>query len=220
MADIRQWLKQQAHIERAGVEMHRESIHDYKMLNSEFKLPLGKLKEEGGLQQFCSFYYKRLESLRAHVKEAAELKWGDRGEFVENILDLKPGIITVIIGTLFKEQKKKPCVFKNLTGVINTVPAIDLSFGALDGDGNPLANEFISEADLAILEDASGRITINENCKFKIDEQITGSIIAVLGKADNSGYFNVIDSCRAGISFQADLPRSVNLCERGLFDES
>ena len=98
------------------------------------------------------------------------MKWDDRGEFVENILDLKPGIITVIIGTLFKEQKKKPCVFKNLTGVINNVSAIDLSFGAVDADGNPLSNEFISEADLAILEDASGRITINQSSNFRIDE--------------------------------------------------
>jgi hypothetical protein len=56
------------------------------------------------------------------------------------------------------------------------------------------------------LEDASGRITINENSIFKIDEQITGSIIALLGRADNSGYFNVIDSCNAGISFKAELP--------------
>ena len=122
------------------------------------------------MQQFCSFYFKRLEELRADVKEAAELKWDDRGEFVENILDLKPGIITVIIGTLFKEQKKKPCVFSNLTGVINSVNAVDLSFGAIDEEGNPFSNQYISENDQVILEDASGRITINENNVFKIEE--------------------------------------------------
>ena len=122
------------------------------------------------MQQFCSFYFKRLEELRADVKEAAELKWDDRGEFVENILDLKPGIITVIIGTLFKEQKKKPCVFSNLTGVINSVNAVDLSFGALDEEGKPLSDQYISENDQVILEDASGRITINENNVFKIEE--------------------------------------------------
>ena len=128
--------------------MFRESLHDYQMLNTEFKLPLGKLKDQGGdMQQFCSFYYQRLEQLRPHVKEAAELKWDNRGEFVENILDLKPGIITVIIGTLFKEQKKKPCVFQNLTGVIDNVPAVDLSFGAIDEEGNPLSNKFISDTD-------------------------------------------------------------------------
>ena len=122
------------------------------------------------MQQFCSFYFKRLEELRADVKEAAELKWDDRGEFVENILDLKPGIITVIIGTLFKEQKKKPCVFSNLTGVINSVNAVDLSFGAIDEEGNPFSDQYISENDQVILEDASGRITINENNVFKIEE--------------------------------------------------
>ena len=122
------------------------------------------------MQQFCSFYFKRLEELRADVKEAAELKWDDRGEFVENILDLKPGIITVIIGTLFKEQKKKPCVFSNLTGVINSVNAVDLSFGALDEEGNLFSDQYISENDQVILEDASGRITINENNVFKIEE--------------------------------------------------
>lgn len=122
------------------------------------------------MQQFCSFYFKRLEELRSDVKEAAELKWDDRGEFVENILDLKPGIITVIIGTLFKEQKKKPCVFSNLTGVINSVNAVDLSFGALDEEGKPFSDQYISENDQVILEDASGRITINENNVFKIEE--------------------------------------------------
>ena len=62
MADIYQWLQQSAHIEKAKQEMVRESLHDYVMHNTEFKLPLGKLKDKGGdMQQFCSFYYKRLE---------------------------------------------------------------------------------------------------------------------------------------------------------------
>ena len=112
MADIYEWLQQSAHVEKAKQEMVRTSAHDYMMHNTDFKLPLGKLKDQGGdMQQFCSFYYKRLEQLRPEVKEAAELKWDNRGEYVDNILDLKPGVQTVIIGTLFKEQKKKPCVF-------------------------------------------------------------------------------------------------------------
>ena len=105
-------MQQPAHVEKAKQEMMRDSVGDYVMYNTEFKLPLGKLKDQGGdMQQFCSFYFKRLDALRPEVKEAAELKWDNRGEFVDNILDLKPGVSTVIIGTLFKEQKKKPCVF-------------------------------------------------------------------------------------------------------------
>jgi len=38
------------------------------------------------------------------VKENAELKWSEKkAQYMENILDLKTGELTVIIGTLFKE---------------------------------------------------------------------------------------------------------------------
>jgi len=91
------------------------------MNNDAFKLPLGKLKAQGGdMQQFCAFYYKRLDQLRGAVKEAAELKWEEKATYVDNILDIKPHETTVIIGTLFKEQKAKQCVFDDLTGVISS----------------------------------------------------------------------------------------------------
>ena len=48
---------------------------------------------------------------------------------MDNILDLKTGQLTVIIGTLFKEQKLKPCVFTNIEGVISAVSSIDCSTG-------------------------------------------------------------------------------------------
>ena len=100
------------------------------------------------MQQFNQFYFKRLEQLRPAVKEAAEMKWNTPAEYVDNILDLKPGILTVIIGTMYKEQKLKPCVFEDITGVIKSSFSVDLSFG-LDGvNGNlSLAGEFISEDD-------------------------------------------------------------------------
>ena len=42
------------------------------MADGEYRLPLGKLKYEGGdMKQFNLFYYQRLEQLRAAVKEAA-----------------------------------------------------------------------------------------------------------------------------------------------------
>jgi hypothetical protein len=74
---------------------------------------------------------------------------------MDNILDLKAGELTVIIGTLFKEQKLKPCVFTNLEGVISAVSSIDCSIG-----GSSLVGKFTSDNDFAILEDISGRIQI------------------------------------------------------------
>ena len=52
--------------------------------------------------------------MKPAVREAAELKWDADPEYVENILDLRTNAKTVIIGTLFKEQKKKPQVFEDL----------------------------------------------------------------------------------------------------------
>jgi hypothetical protein len=49
-------------------------------------------------------YFKRLEQLKPVVKENAELKWSkEKARYMDNILDLKTGELTVIIGTLFKE---------------------------------------------------------------------------------------------------------------------
>ena len=142
------------------------------------------------------------------MKEAAELKWDYRAEFVENILDLQPGVLTVIIGTIFKEQKKKPCVLSNLTGVISETGGVDpvqLARGKARG-------QYVSEDDTCILEDSSGRISIRESePHFVIAEQITGSIVALLGKADAAGYFNVQDTCVAGVPFKPELPAGVDL---------
>ena len=81
------------------------------------------------MQQFCAFYFTRLEQLKPAVREAAELEWNERIEFVDNILDLKPGRLTAIIGTLYKEQAKKPNVMADIQGVIEPVNAVDMSLG-------------------------------------------------------------------------------------------
>ena len=81
------------------------------------------------MHQFYQFYYQRLEQLHPAVKEAAELKWDMRAEYVDNILDLRPGVLTVLIGTIFKLQKGKPNVINHLTGVIPNIDPINLSFG-------------------------------------------------------------------------------------------
>lgn len=49
---------------------------------------------------------------------------------------------------------------------------------------------------------------------------MTGSIVALLGKADETGYFLVDDICFAGTPFKADLPQTVNVKnQRDLFTD-
>ena len=97
--------------------------------------------------------------------------------------------------------------------------AVDLSFGRTPEEGTDFAENFMDDADQAIMEDASGRININASENFKISEQVTGTIVALLGIADASGYFNVIDKCVAGIPFKAELPKTVKIEKRSLFDD-
>ena len=49
---------------------------------------------------------------------------------------------------MFKEQKIKPCVFNDITGVIKSGSPVDLSFGLNGVEGNlSLAGMYISEDD-------------------------------------------------------------------------
>jgi len=58
------------------------------------------------------------------------MKWDAPADYVDNILDLNVGKLTVIIGTVFKEQRLKPSVFTNITGVVKSDhKPVDLSFG-------------------------------------------------------------------------------------------
>jgi len=77
------------------------------------------------------------------------MKWEVNADYVDNILDLSVGKLTVIIGTVFKEQKLKPSVFSNITGVIKSgLTVVDLSFGVSGVDGqSDLAGTFVSDDD-------------------------------------------------------------------------
>ena len=65
MADILEFLKQKCHIEKAKQEelcLSKAADGEYKSDNTLFKLPLAKVKGEGGnMKQFCQFYFRRLE---------------------------------------------------------------------------------------------------------------------------------------------------------------
>jgi len=86
---------------------------------------------------------------------------------------------------MFKDQTKKPCVFTDITGVIKIGPSVDLSFGLNGVEGDlSLAGEYISDDDQCILEDSSGRIWIKAGPNFKFNEQVTGTIMAMIGVSD------------------------------------
>ena len=71
------------------------------------------------------------------------MKWSKRKcQFLDNVLDMKPGHLSCVIGTIFKEQKKKPNVFANISGVIEGVNAIECST-----DTSKIVGKYTSEDD-------------------------------------------------------------------------
>jgi DNA polymerase delta subunit 2 len=72
-----------------------------------------------------------------------------------------------------------------------------------------------------VLEDSSGRVRIKRNEIFQPENFVTGTIVAMKGKVDKNGFFDVHDLCYAGIPFKK-LPKSVSqnlTLKRGLYDE-
>lgn len=84
-----------------------------------------------------------------------------------------PKETTIIIGTFFKEQGLKPTILDNIMGIISKN---DFEYGAFvtPADSTATATDEKQEkgakvADTGVLEDRSGRITIQDSEKFKID---------------------------------------------------
>jgi DNA polymerase delta subunit 2 len=130
-----------------------------------------------------------------------------QARFVDNILDIKPFEETVIIGTLFKEQKLKPSILNNIMGVLGQKKYME---GGQFAHGQYVNHE---EDDVAVLEDISGRITIQNSPKFQINHFVSGSILALKGRAVNGGYFEVNDYCFAGVPFR-DCPATVKISQQ------
>ncbi|TNV79812.1 hypothetical protein FGO68_gene15306 [Halteria grandinella] len=174
--------------------------------------------------QYASFYFKRLHTLREFVMAECQKKWGykaqiaskkrnedqipsssessqeggDNPVIMNNILDVKPGLETVIIGTLYKEMPKKPCILSNLVGVLR--------------DKGPNVN-YCSPEDYLILEDSSGRIKIKPQSIKNANPGnfVTGSIMGMKGKVDQNGLFEVEEYTYAGINPEhiEKMPKSI-----------
>ena len=111
--------------------------------------------------------------------------------FMHNILDVKPCIECVIIGTLYKEMNKKPCVLKSLSGILRD-PGVPKNYCAPE--------------DFIVLEDSSGRIRIKNSGFIQPGNFVTGSIVGFKGQVDQNGIFDASDYSYAGFNPDHFLP--------------
>jgi DNA polymerase delta subunit 2 len=76
------------------------------------------------LIQYASFYYHRLQTLKPIVLAKCKSIFPS-AVFINNILDIKQGILAVIIGTLFKDMRKKPNILKDISGTLGQRKPMD-----------------------------------------------------------------------------------------------
>lgn len=126
------------------MDIHKERIElDYKNNSEKFTKQTKDYNK-----QYCSIYLTRLKEMEEILLERIQNKWGDKYP-VQKLYKLSEDNKgkTVVIGTLFKDQKLKPSVLKQLAEGNQLIP-------------QPIITHFTDESDVLFIEDELQRFQI------------------------------------------------------------
>eukprot|EP00842_Homolaphlyctis_polyrhiza_P000793 jgi/Hompol1/1714/HPOL_000253-RA len=161
------------------------------------KLPSTRfiVTEKNYMQQYAGLYFTRLVKLRPRVLDAARAKWsvGDNPlTHVPRIINVQPGEVCFIIGTIYVDMPNKPNILKD----------IDAEEWSIMPE---VKEKYTSANDKVLMEDESGRINITGDV-IKRHPILTGIVLAILGSENEQGEFQAIDLCYASFEPQRPLP--------------
>ncbi|KAJ3086026.1 hypothetical protein HK102_013588 [Quaeritorhiza haematococci] len=148
-------------------------------------------------QQYSGIYFSRLTLLRKRVLRVATERWkkrvfnGRAPQYVERILDVPPGQVCFVAGTIYAEMPLKPNVLDELAKETSIVMP-------------PPNTKYVSEKDTILLEDESGRLVLTGQT-IKDVVLVTGVVIGALGRETNGGQFEVLDICYPDMKPQSPL---------------
>lgn len=109
---------------------------DYKNLSERFTK-----QTKNFTKQYCSVYTVRLRKMRNLLKDRIKKKWGEQYPICElHKLSENDYPKCIVIGTLFKDQKLKPSVLKQLAEANSLVP-------------QPVYTHFTDDSDSLFIED-------------------------------------------------------------------
>lgn len=176
------------------------SVH----LDESFLLKVDSEKEVA--HQYFELYKHRLQRLRPVLEAVARQKWGDV-PICQRILDCQTANASevVIIGTCFKDQKKKfnPLEVIDDDDDYEDKKADETSHAALIGVN-------VSDSDFLVLEDEIGSLKVAGDCMDR-DRLLTGITLAVRGCINqSSGVFVASDFSLCGLPPISPLPPSVS----------
>ncbi|WCJ34011.1 DNA polymerase delta small subunit [Euphorbia peplus] len=141
-------------------------------------------------QQYSQIYFARLHMMRTLLYSLVP-HWKPNLP-VCTVLQLEEGKECIIVGTLYKHMKLKPCILDEYSKERSAVPLVK-------------PHNFMHPDDHLVLEDESGRVKLGGE-KLSPSIYVTGNIVALHGKETGAGDFLVLDVLEAGLPPQIERP--------------
>lgn len=161
----------------------------YNSMDEEFKIQ----KEMYRGQQYSQIYFARLHLMRTLLYSLVPT-WKPHLP-VCTVLGLEGDKECVIVGTLYKHMKLKPCVLDEYSKERSVTPLVQ-------------PHNFVHSDDYLILEDESGRVKLS-GTTLSPSFYVTGIVVALHGKETGAGDFLVEDVLEAGLPPQLDPPNKL-----------
>ncbi|KAG7958545.1 hypothetical protein I3843_10G025800 [Carya illinoinensis] len=158
----------------------------YSSLDDNFEIQ----KETYRGQQYSQIYFARLHLMRTLLYSLVPNRKPHLP--VCTILQLEEGKECIIVGTLFKHMKLKPCVLDEYSKERSATPLVR-------------PHNFMHTDDNLVLEDDSGRVKLAGSVLLP-SAYVTGIVVALHGKETDAGDFLVQDVLEAGLPPQIELP--------------
>ncbi|KAK9170522.1 hypothetical protein Syun_002662 [Stephania yunnanensis] len=156
----------------------------YQSLDERFAIQ----KETYGGQQYSQIYFARLHYMRS-VLYSLIPNWKPQLP-VCTVLGLEEGKECIIVGTIYKHMKLKPCILDEYSKERSAVPIVK-------------PHNFMHPDDHLVLEDESGRVKLSGDV-FSPSTFVTGIVVALHGKETDAGDFLVLDILEAGLAPQIE----------------
>ncbi|GLT96183.1 hypothetical protein SLE2022_138260 [Rubroshorea leprosula] len=167
-------------------KIHQRKQSTYLSFDESFEIH----KETYTGQQYSQIYFARLHKMRTLLYSLVP-NWKPHLT-VCTVLGLEQGKECIIVGTLYKHMKLKPCILDEYSKERSSASLVK-------------AHNFVHPDDCLILEDESGRVKLG-GTKLSPLLYITGVVVALHGRETSAGEFFVEDVLEAGLPPQIELP--------------
>ncbi|GMI63332.1 DNA polymerase delta small subunit [Hibiscus trionum] len=141
-------------------------------------------------QQYSQIYFARLHMMRTLLYSLVP-NWKSHLS-VCTVLGLEEGKECIIVGTLYKHMKLKPCILDEYSKERSVAPLVK-------------PHNFMHQDDYLVLEDESGRVKLG-GTMLSPSVYVTGVVVALHGKETSAGAFFVEDVLEAGLPPQIERP--------------